>query len=95
MFPKEGDFVTIKSEEEIRNTLDDKGELQGVWFADKMYHYCGRTLLVKWSFPESQRRPAEVQCEGWCWCREWFWTQEELEANDESSFDDNLVSAIL
>ena len=96
MFPQEGDFVTIKSKEEIRNTLDDEGRLHNVWFAYDMYNYCGETLRVRdVLLGDNGHCPDTVNCAGWSWCREWFWTQDELEANDESSFDDNLISAIL
>jgi len=41
-----GDTVRIRSLEEIRATLDDKGQLAGLSFMEEMKPFCGRTARV-------------------------------------------------
>jgi hypothetical protein len=41
-----GDLVEVRSAEEIRATLDDNGELDGLPFMPEMLAFCGRRLTV-------------------------------------------------
>ena len=41
-----GDWVEVRSKEEIFATLDDKGRLDGLPFMPQMLHYCGRRFQV-------------------------------------------------
>src|SRR4051812_33295434 len=43
---KVGDLVEVRSAEEIRATLDERGELDGLPFMPEMLAYCGRRLTV-------------------------------------------------
>lgn len=43
---KAGDWVEVKSEEEILATLDSRGQLDGLPFMPSMFQYCGRRLRV-------------------------------------------------
>jgi hypothetical protein len=42
-----GDWVQVKSPEEIALTLDEQGRNRGLWFDTEMLPYCGRTFRVK------------------------------------------------
>ncbi len=42
-----GEFVQVRSPEEIKATLDDKGMNRGLSFDREMLRYCGQTLRVK------------------------------------------------
>jgi hypothetical protein len=42
-----GDWVQIKSPEEIGRTLDERGKNKGLWFDWEMRPYCGGTYRVK------------------------------------------------
>ncbi len=41
-----GDWVEVRSKEEILNTLDSKGQLDGTPFMPEMFQYCGRRFQV-------------------------------------------------
>ncbi len=41
-----GERVQVKSEDEIRQTLDDDGKLQGCAFTKEMWPYCGKEVVV-------------------------------------------------
>jgi hypothetical protein len=41
-----GELVGVKSETEIRSTLDSTGKLRGIRFMSGMYAYCGKRLRV-------------------------------------------------
>ncbi len=41
-----GEWVSVKSKEAIRATLDGKGMLRGLTFSEMMYAYCGRRMKV-------------------------------------------------
>ncbi len=41
-----GEWVEVRSEDEIRMTLDSKARNRGLVFMDEMRQYCGRTLRV-------------------------------------------------
>jgi hypothetical protein len=41
-----GDWVEVKSADEIRATLDDRGMFRGLYFMDEMWRYCGRRFRV-------------------------------------------------
>jgi hypothetical protein len=41
-----GDVVSVKSKDAIRATLDARGMLRGLAFAETMYVYCGRRMKV-------------------------------------------------
>jgi len=43
---RSGDFVTIRSEEEILATLDPDGRLEGMPFMPEMIRHCGQTFCV-------------------------------------------------
>ena len=43
---KVGDLVEVRSAEEIRATLDENGELDGLPFMPEMLAFCGRRLTV-------------------------------------------------
>jgi hypothetical protein len=43
---KVGDLVEVRSAEEIRATLDERGELDGLPFMPEMLAFCGRRLTV-------------------------------------------------
>ncbi len=42
-----GEYVRVRSPEEIQRTLDDKGHNHGLSFDREMLRYCGQTLRVK------------------------------------------------
>jgi hypothetical protein len=42
-----GDWVEVKSEEEIKNTLDKKGQNRGLVFSPEMIGYCGKRFKVR------------------------------------------------
>jgi len=44
---KQGDWVRIRSAEEIAETMDEKGSTRGLWFDREMLQFCGRTFRVK------------------------------------------------
>jgi hypothetical protein len=41
-----GDWVEVRSKEEILRTLDDKGQLDGMPFMPEMFRYCGQRFSV-------------------------------------------------
>src|SRR5262249_17516442 len=41
-----GDWVEIRSKEEILNTLDQQGQLDGLPFMPEMFRFCGRRVKV-------------------------------------------------
>ncbi len=41
-----GDWVQVKSEEEIAATLDNRGTCRGLAFVEEMHWYCGKTFRV-------------------------------------------------
>ncbi|MFW6149156.1 MAG: hypothetical protein ACOC6D_04790 [Atribacterota bacterium] len=43
---KPGDIVRVRSKEEIRQTLDKKNKLDGCFFMDEMWQYCGTQQRV-------------------------------------------------
>src|SRR6516225_3074227 len=43
---KVGDWVEIRSKEEILQTLDSKGQLDGMPFMPEMFAFCGQRLRV-------------------------------------------------
>jgi hypothetical protein len=43
---KAGDWVTVKSKEEILATLDSRGQLEGLPFMPQMLQYCGRKFKI-------------------------------------------------
>lgn len=42
-----GDWVQVRSEQEIRTTLDDRERHRGLYFMPEMRKYCGQTLRVR------------------------------------------------
>ena len=42
-----GDTILVKPFEEIAETLDSKGSLEGLPFMPEMQQFCGRTMLRK------------------------------------------------
>jgi hypothetical protein len=87
---KPGEFVQVRSPEEIQATLDDKGTNRGLSFDREMMRYCGQTLRVKASvnkiIEESNgkliniRRDAIILeggvCSGECSTGRWFCPRE-------------------
>src|SRR4030095_8534440 len=43
---KVGDWVKVRSKEEILGTLDAKGQLDGMIFMPEMFQYCGQKFQV-------------------------------------------------
>lgn len=43
---KPGEFVEVRSEEEILATLDKNGKFQGLTFLPEMFQFCGKTFRV-------------------------------------------------
>lgn len=41
-----GDWVEVRSKDEILSTLDEKGQLEGMPFMPEMFRYCGQKLQV-------------------------------------------------
>src|ERR1044071_1652973 len=41
-----GDFVEVRSKEEILSTLDENGQLENLPFMPQMFQYCGKTFRV-------------------------------------------------
>ena len=41
-----GELVEVKSAEEIRGTLDDRGMYRGLLFMGEMWRYCGEQMVV-------------------------------------------------
>ncbi len=62
---KSGDIARVRSEEEIRQTLDKKKRLDGCFFMDEMWQYCGtrqRVLKrVEGFFDEAELRMFETR----------------------------------
>jgi len=46
MDPRAGDWVVVRSKEEILATLDKNGRLEGLPFMPEMFEYCGRRARV-------------------------------------------------
>ena len=44
---KPGDWVQVKSRDEIEETLNDQGKNRGLWFDREMLHFCGKTFRVR------------------------------------------------
>lgn len=44
--PKAGDWVEVRSKEEILATLDEKGQLEGMPFMPEMFRFCGERFQV-------------------------------------------------
>lgn len=44
---EEGDWVTVRTLEDIQGTLDDEGRCKGLEFMSEMAKYCGRVIRVK------------------------------------------------
>jgi hypothetical protein len=44
--PKVGDWVEVRSKEEILRTLDDKAQLDGMPFMPEMFQFCGKRFQV-------------------------------------------------
>ena len=42
-----GDWVQVKSREEIEETLNDQGKNRGLWFDREMVPFCGKTFRVR------------------------------------------------
>jgi len=42
-----GDWVQVKSREEIEGTLNDQGKNRGLWFDREMLPFCGKTFRVR------------------------------------------------
>jgi hypothetical protein len=42
-----GEWVRVKSRDQIRRTLTDKGKNRGLWFDVEMLQFCGRTFRVR------------------------------------------------
>jgi hypothetical protein len=42
-----GEWVRVKSAEQIRETLNDKGKHRGLWFDAEMLRFCGETFRVR------------------------------------------------
>lgn len=64
-----GDYVRIKSYEEIKKTLDDAGYLKGdgIAFPNLMKEHCGKTFVV--STLNDDGRPCAFS---WNWAHEWL-----------------------
>ena len=64
-----GDYVRIKSYEEIKKTLDDAGYLKGdgIAFPNLMKEHCGKTFVV--SALNEDERPFAFN---WNWAHEWL-----------------------
>src|SRR6476660_7073953 len=43
---KAGDWVEVRSKEEILRTLDSKGQLEGTSFMPEMFQFCGQKFQV-------------------------------------------------
>src|SRR6267143_3601718 len=41
-----GDWVEVKSKEEILNSLDSRGQIEGLPFMPQMFQYCGQRFKV-------------------------------------------------
>jgi hypothetical protein len=46
MQPRSGDWVVVRSKEEILATLDKNGRLEGLPFMPEMFEYCGRRVRI-------------------------------------------------
>ena len=46
MNPCAGDWIEVRSKEEILSTLDENGRLDGLPFMPQMFQYCGQRLQV-------------------------------------------------
>jgi hypothetical protein len=85
-----GEFVQVRSPEEIKATLDDKGFNRGLSFDREMMRYCGQTLRVKARvnhlIDESTGRMVHIRrdaiileggvCSGECSTGRWFCPRE-------------------
>jgi hypothetical protein len=72
-----GDWVQIRSKEEILSTLDKNGRMEGLPFMPQMFHYCGKKFRVykrahktcEWVYTLRSRRLSnavhlELRCDG-------------------------------
>ena len=60
-----GDWVKVKSKDEIRKILDDREKYKGCMFIDEMYEYCGKTCkvlkVIDYFFDEARQKMCKSQ----------------------------------
>lgn len=86
----------VKTEEQIKNTLDENGCYSNVSMAGAMYNYCGKVYVARstgrvggrWRLFDKKNRPL---CSGYGWA--WTWVSEWLDF--EAEVDENDLTKIL
>lgn len=83
----------VKTEEQIKKTLDNAGRCSNVTMAEDMYRHCGKVYLARpkergrtWRLYDKKNRPV-VSNYGW----EWTWVSEWL---DFGAADENDLTKI-
>lgn len=81
----------VRTEEQIKNTLDKDGVCSGVSFARPMYRYCGEVYLArpiwpggrKWRLYDKKNRPIRPDFGRlWTWVSEWLDFGAAVDEND-------------
>lgn len=78
----------VKTEEQIKKTLDDAGRCSNVTMAEAMYRHCGEVYLARpreiggtWRLYDKKNRPVCSNCGwSWTWVSEWL----DFKATDEN-----------
>lgn len=86
----------VKTEEQIKNTLDENGNCSGVFMASAMYHHCGEVYVARpkdsvgerWQLYGRRNRPI---CSKFGW--PWTWVSEWLDFG--AAVDENDLTKIL
>lgn len=66
---KTGDKVRVRSWEEIRKTLERRGEYKGYYFPNEMKAYCGKNITLGRCVDSGVFRDSR---ENWSWCCAWL-----------------------
>lgn len=86
----------VKTEEQIKNTLNERGMCSGVSMASAMYDHCGKVYVAYTTWPSGKRwllydkknRPIR-SASGWAWT----WVSEWLDF--DSAADENDLTTII
>lgn len=86
----------VKTEEQIKNTLDENGFCSNVSIASAMYDYCGKVYVARstgrsrgrWRLFDKKNRPL---CSEYGWA--WTWASEWLDF--DAAVDENDLTKIL
>lgn len=79
---KTGDKVRVRSWEEIRKTLERRGEYKGYYFPNEMKAYCGKNITLGRCVDSGVFRDSR---ENWSWCCAWLEPIESAEKKERES----------